>query len=151
MRVDEKNWLVEEALRRADQMSMAASVELRVPFLDDEVRALAHVLPRAWKVDAFTTKKVLRDAFRDVLPKELFTQPKRGWFSPGAKWLRRPEFVALATEVFDPNYTDLSRCIETEKVRALWDAHVTKKAYHYTELWALITILMWAKEYNVTL
>jgi asparagine synthase (glutamine-hydrolysing) len=151
MRVDEKNWLVEEALRRADQMSMAASIELRVPFLDDEVRTLAHALPRKWKVDTRVTKKVLRDAFRDVLPEELMRQPKRGWFSPGAKWLRRPEFVALAQEVFDPSYSALSSIIDTEKLMTVWNAHLSKREYHYTELWALLTILMWAKEYNVTL
>jgi asparagine synthase (glutamine-hydrolysing) len=77
-------------------MSMGASLEARVPLLDLEVLSLAKSLPRAWKVDTSRTKKILKDAFADLIPYTVLHQPKRGWFSPGAKWLRRPGVDAAA-------------------------------------------------------
>ena len=149
MRTDEHNWLVDEALLRADGMSMAGSVEARVPFLDAEVISLAHVLPREWKVTTGATKRILKDAFKMQLPGFVLAQPKRGWFSPGAKWLRRPEFIARADEVFRPDFTECAALFDMQHVRQLWDLHKSKKAYHYTELWAVLTFLLWAREYKV--
>ena len=151
MRADEQNWLVDEALVRADLMSMSASVEQRVPLLDLEVRALAHALPRSYKVTGATTKRVLKDAFRDVLPKEVLAQPKRGWFSPGAKWLRRPEFIALTDEVFADGYTEASALFNLPMLRSYENQHRARTAYHYTELWAILVFLSWAKAHRATL
>jgi asparagine synthase (glutamine-hydrolysing) len=151
MHTDEKNWLVDEALLRADTMNMGASVEGRVPLLDLEVRALAHSLPRAWKVTESKTKRILKDAFADVIPGFILTQPKRGWFSPGAKWLRRPEFVELADEIFQEGYTEASALFNIPHLRQVWQAHIQQKEYHYTVLWATLVFLAWAKEHNVTL
>lgn len=151
MSVDERNWLVDDALLRADTMGMAASIEARVPFLDLEVRALAHALPREWKVDMSRTKKVLKDAFRAVLPAEVLQQPKRGWFSPGAKWLRRPAFVARTDEVFQEGYTDASALFDITAVRRYAEDHRAFRAYHYTTLWAALVFLAWAREYKATL
>ncbi len=151
MRADEENWLRDEALLRSDTMGMGASVEVRVPLLDLEVRSLAHSLPTEWKVTRSKTKRILKDAFKDVLPPEVLTQPKRGWFSPGAKWLRRNEFVALTDEVFANNYTDASKLFNLNEVRRLATAHREKRAYHYTPLWATLVFLSWAREYKATL
>lgn len=151
MAVDEKNWLVDEALLRADTMGMAASIEARVPLLDLELRALFHSLPRAWKVDGSRTKKVLKDACRGRVPDEVLQQPKRGWFSPGAKWLRRPEFVALADEVFSDGYTDLSHLFNLPSLRMRWSAHREKRSYHYTSIWSALTVLKWAKSRSLRL
>ncbi|MEK7063141.1 MAG: asparagine synthase (glutamine-hydrolyzing), partial [Patescibacteria group bacterium] len=151
MRADEHNWLVDEALLRADAMGMAASIEVRVPFLDLELAALARALPRQWKVTGRVTKRILRDAFRDVLPPEILSQPKRGWFSPGAKWLRRPEFVQYAEGVFVDGYTPASALLDMPAMRQLWGDHRSKRGYHYSVLWAALVFLSWAKEYRITL
>ncbi len=150
MRADEQNWLISEALARTDHMGMAASVEVRVPLLDLEVSALAHALPRAYKTSLWGTKRVLKDAFRDVLPKEVLVQPKRGWFSPGAKWLRRPEFIALADEILSDQYTNTSTLFNLEEVRRAFVEHREKKAYHFINLWAVLVFLSWSKEYSIT-
>lgn len=151
MRADERNWLVDEALLRADLMSMAHAVEQRVPLIDLEVRAVAHALPRSYKVTPFVTKRILKDAFASVLPTDVLAQPKRGWFSPGAKWLRRPDFAALTETVFADGYTELSQLFNLSRVRELELAHRERRAYHYTELWALLVLLAWAREHHVTL
>lgn len=149
MLADERNWLVDEALLRADAMSMAASVETRVPLLGNDVRALAHALPREWKVDTRRTKKILKDAFQDVLPANVLRQPKRGWFSPGAKWLRRPEFVRITDEVFGDTYTEASSLFRLDEVRKRMRKHREMQGYYFTQLWATLVFLAWAREYKI--
>ena len=152
MRVDEKNWLVDEALVRGDKMSMAASVEARVPLLDLEVRALLHSLPLSHKVTPLSTKKILKDAFAAALPQEVLSAPKRGWFSPGAKWLRHPNFVKFADEAFSESYAPaISPLLNLKGIRTMWEAHREKREYHYTILFALLVFLEWAREYKVSL
>lgn len=152
MRTDEATWLVEEALMRSDKMGMAGSVEVRVPLLDLDVRAYAHGLPPEYLVNAFVTKRVLRDAFKKDLPPQVFRAPKRGWFSPGAKWLRHTEFEDLFQEVLQTAHKDgLGELLDFAGIRKLWDEHREKRAYHYTILWALLVFLLWAKHYRITL
>lgn len=152
MRTDEKHWLIDEALMRSDKMSMAGSVEARVPFLDLEIRSLAYALPEEYMVTPFATKKVLKDAFRNVLPQEVQNAPKRGWFSPGAKWLRHPNFVAYADAVFTPEYAPgVTSLFNFKSLRELWTEHREKRGYHYTTLYATLAFLEWAREYKITL
>lgn len=151
MNADEKHWLIDEALMRSDKMSMAASVETRVPLLDLEVRALARTLPREYLVTPFVTKRILKEAFKDALPKELLRQPKRGWFSPGAKWLRHPNFVRYAEHVFTKEYAPgTSSLINFDSARSMWEDHREKRAYHYTLLFALLVFQEWSREYKVS-
>jgi asparagine synthase (glutamine-hydrolysing) len=149
MHADEGGWLVGDALMRGDNMSMAASLEARVPFLDERVKALARALPRSYKVDTSRTKKVLKDAFTDVLPREILQQPKRGWFSPGAKWLRRSDFVAFADEMF-AGAKEFEAVFNMQEIRALYAEH-RGGGYHATILWSVLTLLAWAREHKLTL
>jgi len=152
LRADEKYWLVDEALMRADKASMAASVEARVPLLDLEVRALLHQLPLSYKVTPFSTKRILKDAFKGALPQELLTQPKRGWFSPGAKWLRHSNFVRFADEAFSERYApSVASLFDFPGIRRMWEEHRDRRAYHYTSLFALLAFIEWAREYKVSL
>ncbi len=152
MRADEKHWLVDEALMRSDKTSMGASVEARVPLLDLEVRALAHAMSDAYKVTPFTTKRVLKEAFADVLPENVRVAPKRGWFSPGAKWLRHPNFVEHADRAFTEEYVpNIREVINIPEVRKMWEDHRAKRSYHYTVLYGLLAFLEWAREYKVTI
>lgn len=138
MRADEHTWLVDEALLRTDAMSMAASIEARVPLLDREVVALAHALPQSYLVTATTTKRVLRDAFRAHVPEAVLSGPKRGWFSPGAKWLRSEAFAPVIEEVLGHP----SAWLNLPKLRSLLDEH-RNGAYHYHEIWSALTVHAW--------
>ncbi len=152
MRADESHWLVDEALMRSDKMSMGGSVEARVPLLDLEVRSLAHALPPQYKVTPFATKRILKDAFKGVIPDSVLNAPKRGWFSPGAKWLRHPNFVAYADTVFAPEYAPgVASLFDFKNLRELWVEHREKRGYHYTALYAVLVFLDWAREYKVSL
>lgn len=150
MMADMRLWLPDQALTLGDKMSMQGSLEERVPLLDRTVVDLGMKLPLGWKVTPFATKKILKDAYRTSLPRELFSEPKRGWFSPGAKWLRRPEIERIARQTLSEGYyggtTDLFNWSGIEKILA---GHIDKSEYNLTLLWAIMTFQIWAKAYQI--
>lgn len=152
MLADLKSWLPDQALLLGDKMSMRGSVEEREPFLDREVVDLAFSLPRKYKVDAFSMKKILKDAFKNELPEFLFREPKRGWFSPGAKWLRRKEVAEVAKRVLTPEYyPPTAELFNWPSVKEMFENHLSKKEYNLTILWAILTFQIWAKAHRITL
>ena len=84
---DMKTYLV-ELLMKQDQMSMAASIESRVPFLDHKLVEFGVSLPDSWKLSGLTTKRVLREAMKTVLPASILNRPKMGFPVPLGSWLR---------------------------------------------------------------
>ncbi len=92
--VDMRAWLPYDILQKADKMSMAASLELRVPFLDKEMLAVATAIPSRYRVEKGMTKVALRRAAGKVLPEKSAKMPKIGFITPLNDWLRRDEFYA---------------------------------------------------------
>jgi len=150
METDRKSWLVDFSLMLTDKMSMSSGLEARVPFLDKELVEFATSIPLKYKVSPFNTKIILKDAFRGSIPAFLFREPKRGWFSPGAKWLRNENVSALAREILSRDYySETARLIDFEQARQMLSAHINSKEYHLNTLWALLTFQIWAKQYNI--
>ncbi len=87
--VDTKTWLPDDLLIKADKMTMATSLELRVPFLDHEVLEFAATLPPDYKVKGFNTKRVLKKAFQNRVPEAILTRKKTGFPVPFGTWLGR--------------------------------------------------------------
>jgi asparagine synthase (glutamine-hydrolysing) len=85
--VDTKTWLPDDLLIKADRMTMATSVELRVPLLDFQVLEFAASLPPAFKVRGWTTKRILKAALQDAIPQEILGRKKTGFPVPYGKWL----------------------------------------------------------------
>lgn len=151
MEVDRESWLPDESLLRSDKMSMAAGLEARVPLLDLPLIAFADAVPLAHKVSLFNTKIILKEAFRGLIPNELLCQPKRGWFSPAAKWLRYPHVAAFAREILSPNYAAATRTLfNWDAVRERLEAHL-RGEYHLTELWAILTLQLWAYRFKAAI
>jgi asparagine synthase (glutamine-hydrolysing) len=133
-----------ELLMKQDQMSMAASIESRVPFLDDDIIEYAAALPSRFKLRGWRTKAVLRDAVRDVIPPEILTRRKMGFPVPIGSWLRgrfRPiveEFVlsgrARHRGLFDPF-----------ALRRLAAEHQAGTAEHGDRLWMLVNLEIWQR------
>lgn len=94
--VDTKTWLPDDLLVKADKMTMATSVELRVPLLDFQVLEFAASLPASFKVRGWTTKRILKAALEYTVPQEILTRKKTGFPVPFDKWLRQNhrDFVA---------------------------------------------------------
>ncbi len=151
MLVDLTSWLPDQSLALSDRMSMNGSLEERVPFLDIELVNLAMSFPISYKTTLFKTKRILKEAFRSVLPRVLFNEPKRGWFSPGAKWLRRPEIQAIARKVLSEDYYEETRKLfDWLAVKKMLDDHINKQEYNLTALWMILTFQIWAKRYKIT-
>lgn len=152
MDADFRSWLPDQALMLADQMSMTASVEQRVPLLDLAVVEFSRALSRSDKVTFFNKKKLFKEAFRADLPEFLFDQPKRGWMAPGAKWLRDEHILALVKEILSPGYYGpTAELFDWEEVHKRLLDHVERRNYHLTSLWAIITFQVWARQYKIIL
>jgi asparagine synthase (glutamine-hydrolysing) len=152
MDADRRSWLVDEALARTDVMTMAASLEARVPLLNTALVLYAARIPAGMRAGLFGGKKILRDAFRARLPRHVLDAEKRGWFSPTAKWLRRPQALALAREVLSPGYHPATDALlNFPGVQKMLEDHVAKKGYALPTLWTIITLRMWAKIFDATL
>lgn len=152
MDADRRSWLVDEALARTDTMTMAASLEARVPMLNTDLVLYAACIPSHMRTGLFEGKKILRDAFRARLPKHILDAKKRGWFSPTAKWLRRPKALALAREVLSPGFDGGTDTLITfAGASKMLEDHVAGRGYALPTLWTLITLRLWAKAFNARL
>ncbi|MBC7842758.1 MAG: asparagine synthase (glutamine-hydrolyzing) [Gemmatimonadaceae bacterium] len=134
---------LQELLMKQDQMSMAASIESRVPFLDHPLAEFTGRMPERMKLRGMTTKWVLRQAMKDRLPAEILSRKKMGFPVPIGTWLRGPwrhllnEFV-LSERALRRGY------FEPEAVRRLVVGHVGGEN-HTERLWALLTFELWQR------
>lgn len=143
--VDWQTWLPRDILRKADRMSMAHSLELRVPFLDRQVLAAAQALPRRYRCTGRHGKIALRAAAARRLPPQLADAPKRGFPVPLADWLRQEKYYALVkAKLTGP---EAERFFDTGALCALLDAHRAGKTNAMTKLWAFYCFIEWYEVY----
>jgi len=129
-------------LMKQDAMSMAASIESRVPFLDHELVEHAAALPASAKLRGFTTKAVLRDALAGIVPKEILTRPKMGFPVPLGPWFAGPFWPVVREFVLSPRARsrDLFQPKETAR---LAEEHRVGAANHGERLWLLVNLEIW--------
>lgn len=150
MAVDRRTWLADECFIRSDYASMAHGIELRVPLVDIDVVACADSIPVWKKTLPHDGKRILKQTYQKYLPPHLYGQPKRGWLSPAAKWLRDPAIHAFTKEVFSSGYySGLDSLFDWEKVHVMLDAHVNKKGYYLYPLWNILALQIWARKNGV--
>jgi asparagine synthase (glutamine-hydrolysing) len=142
-RSDLQTYLV-ELLMKQDRMSMAASIESRVPFLDHELVEHAVSLPEGSKIRGWTTKRVLRKALDGRVPPEIMRRKKMGFPIPSARWLRGP--LRGAAEGLVAGDRALGRGLfEPSVVRTLLREHTTGAANHDDRLWLLMNFELWQR------
>jgi asparagine synthase (glutamine-hydrolysing) len=125
-------------------MTMANSLELRVPFLDPEVFAVASRLPVAAKITRTTTKHALRRALEPVVPAHVLNRPKLGFPVPIRHWLRTGELLEWAYEMVDASQgSDVVSLVDVAAVRRMLDEHRCGTADHSRRLWTLLIFLLW--------
>lgn len=150
MEIDRQTWLADECFIRSDYASMAHGLELRVPFVDVDVVTCANKIPILQKVLPHQGKRIIRDVYKKHLPAYLYTQPKRGWLSPSAKWFRDPVIHRFAQEVFSSGYYNgLDSLFNWEQVQKMLDAHVNKRGYYLYPLWNILVLQIWSREHGV--
>jgi asparagine synthase (glutamine-hydrolysing) len=131
-----------ELLMKQDQMSMAASIESRVPFLDHPLAEFAARLPRRLKLRGLTTKVVLRDAMRGLLPDPILARRKMGFPVPAGAWLRG-SYRGLLEEFSAGERARARGLFDPAAVAALVAAHLGGEPGHDERVWSLVNLEIW--------
>jgi asparagine synthase (glutamine-hydrolysing) len=142
---DTKTWLPDDLLIKADKITMANSLELRVPLLDHKVLEFAASLPPGYKVLGQQTKRVLKAAFAKVLPAEILTRKKAGFPVPYTAWLR----TAFADRVRETLLSDRARnrgYFQPEEVSRILDAHRETGRFS-KEVFSLLVVELWHRRF----
>lgn len=138
-------WMVGDILLKADKMSMANSLELRVPFLDKEVMALAGTLPVAYRVNDETTKYAMRLAARKHLPEAVAKKRKLGFPVPIRIWLKQDRFYNLVKEAFLSE--GAKRYFNTDHLVSLLERHRKDEADNSRKIWTVYMFLLWYEKF----
>jgi asparagine synthase (glutamine-hydrolysing) len=143
---DQTSWLPDNLLERADRMTMAASIESRMPFLDHKLAEFVSSLPDDFRIRGMCSKWILRQAGKRLIPKKILERPKVGFRVPVNQWFRG----RIREFLFDHlgNGTSLTRPYYDAKVldRTLAD-HVKGKQNHEKLIWTLLTLEIWHRQY----
>jgi asparagine synthase (glutamine-hydrolysing) len=145
---DQTSWLPDNLLERGDRMTMGASLEARMPFMDQELAAFVSALPDVWRVRGLTTKYVLRAAMRRLLPERILKRPKIGFRVPVNEWFRTSLRDYLLEHLLS------ARCrtrdyYRPEQLRRVVQEHLDGRHNHEKLLWCLLNLEIWQREYNL--
>ena len=139
-------WQPLDILRKADRMTMANSLELRVPYLDREVWAVARTIPSRQKIRGkSTTKYPLRLAAVPLLPEEWIHHPKVGFPVPFIAWLREEKYYNWARDLISQDF--VAEFFDRDYLLGLLDTHYQGKAKTHRKLYTVLSFLIWYKVY----
>ncbi len=145
---DIKLGLPNDMLTKVDLMSMANSLEVRVPFLDYRVVNFAFSLPVHYKIDNKMKKKIVQDAFRNLLPKELYNRPKQGFEVPLLKWFRHELKSLITNDLLDDTFIKEQGLFNLENIQQLKKKLNSKNPEDvHAQIWGLIVFQYWWKKY----
>ncbi len=139
--VDLFTWLRGDILVKADKMTMANSLELRVPFLDPEVFEVASRLPLEERVSPSTTKHAMRQALRGIVPAHVLERRKLGFPVPLRHWLAGDELHGWARQVLLD--ADVDHLVDVPAVLRMLDEHRTGPLDHSRRIWAVLVLVIW--------
>ena len=145
--IDINYWLMKDILLKADRMTMASSLEGRVPFIDKEVFKVASGLPIDYKVTKENTKVALREAAKEVIPTDAYKKKKLGFPVPIREWMKTPEVSGKIREMFNKDFT--SKFFKVDVINKLLDEHVSGKKDNYRKVWTIYSFLTWYEIYFV--
>ncbi len=146
MRFDAETYLPEDVLTKVDRMSMAHSIESRVPLLDNEVVNFASRLPAHLKIKDGRRKHVLKEVAAGILPRQILERPKQGFGVPLSVWFRGGLRELFADTLLSP--ASLQRgYFDARFVRRVLDEHLTGKRDHSFRLWQLVVFERWYERY----
>ena len=140
-------WLAKDMLLKADKMSMANSVELRVPFLDKEVWNVARKIPSKYLIKDGETKKVFRDVAAEVIPEEWAKRRKLGFPVPFFMWIKEEKYFNKVKELFMQDW--VSEFFDKDKINKMLDDHYAGVENHGRKLYNIYIFLVWYKVYFV--
>ena len=140
-------WMVGDILLKADKMSMANSLELRVPFLDRTVFDVARHIPAEYRADANNTKKAMRGAAARSIPEKTADKKKLGFPVPVRAWLREEQYASVVRKAFTSQAAE--RFFNTDQLVKMLDQHMSQKRDNWRQIWCVFMFLTWYEEYFV--
>ena len=143
---DLKTWLVDDLLIKADKMTMANSVELRVPFLDYRVVEYAATIPSTMKMHRGTVKWILKQAMQDRLPPEIIKREKVGFPTPLAIMFQK-DLSGYLRELLLSRHCLNRAYFKRSAIEELIDEHVTQRRDHHKILWQLVVLEEWHRRF----
>jgi asparagine synthase (glutamine-hydrolysing) len=135
-----------ELLMKQDQMSMAASVESRVPFLDHELVEFTARIPAQYSIEGMAGKFILKQAVEDLLPRSIVHRKKMGFPTPWEYWLAGPQLDDLEHMLLEPRSTERG-LFRLEAVKRIFAEHRNKVRDHGNRIWRLLNLEMWQRVY----
>ncbi len=145
LRLDMAGWLPDDLLVKVDRMTMAHSVEARVPYLDHRVVEAVMRLPASWKLRCFAGKRLLRDVARSVLPDEVVRRRKTGFAVPVGQWAA-DEMRGLVQEALGEAAVKRRGLFRPEAVAPLLNA-TEYNMFQRRQLWTLLCLELWCREF----
>lgn len=139
-------YLPDDLLTLSDRISMAHSLEVRVPFVDHQLIECLSKMPARYKVCGFQKKVLFRKVIRDLLPPEHFTRPKQGFSIPLAYWLRG-SLKPMLLDVTNSRAAKESPWFDWHKVKKLVDEHLSGQHNHEIRLWGILCFQEWSRQY----
>jgi asparagine synthase (glutamine-hydrolysing) len=150
LHVDMKSYLVDNCLVKVDRMSMACSLEVRVPLLDMEVVELSFRMPSAFKLKDGQTKPLLKQVTARHVPKESVYRTKQGFSIPIKHWLN-DAFRPLTQEMLAPERLRADGLFQPDTVQQLLAEHAANRANHSHVIWAMLVFQDWRRRWGVAL
>jgi len=144
--VDIKTYMVDDILVKVDRMSMATSLEARVPMLDHRFVEFAATLPSEWRLKGKRTKYILKEAMKDILPMQIIERGKEGFSIPIKSWMKN-ELNPMMMDALSEQNVKSKGYFEPAYVKRLIDEHVKGRENHSHRLWALMMFHMWHDKY----
>lgn len=141
MLVDLETYLPGDILTKVDRMSMAVSLEARVPILDHHVVEFAMALPSRFKLHGSTSKRILREAISGIVPDAVLRKPKQGFAVPLREWFRGPlrHRIENLNRVNNPIY----QWVEADALRRITGEHLSLRRDHESTIWRLLVLDSW--------
>lgn len=139
--IDINFWLMKDILLKADRMTMASSIEGRVPFIDKEVFSVASKLPFDYKVTKENTKVALREAARKVIPTDAYKKKKLGFPVPIREWIKDGEFKEDIEKTINSDVAN--KYFNVKFLNKLFNEHLSGKKDNYRKIWTVYTFIKW--------
>lgn len=139
--IDINFWLMKDILLKADRMTMAQSIEGRVPFIDKEVFSVASTLPINYKVTKENTKVALRDAAKKVIPNDAYKKKKLGFPVPIREWLKEDDVYNEVLNTFES--PTAKKYFKEDVIKNLLEEHRLGKKDNYRKVWTIYSFLKW--------
>ena len=139
--IDINFWLMKDILLKADRMTMASSIEGRVPFIDKEVFSVASKLPFDYKVTKENTKVALREAARKVIPTDAYKKKKLGFPVPIREWIKDGAFKEDIEKTINSDVAN--KYFNVKFLNKLFNDHLSGKKDNYRKIWTVYTFIKW--------